>query len=191
MPSKREIIFVTGNANKLREVQQLLASHNNSHVIVNEPIDLLEIQGSDLNQIALTKCKQAVSTLGTAKPLFVEDTALCFNALNGLPGAYIKWFLQLVSLDDLVRMLEGFEDKSAKAVTTIAFFDPNSGFHVFQGITNGVIVPTRGSTNFGWDSIFQPAEGNETYAEMDSAAKNAISHRAKAFTEFKRHLNFL
>lgn len=46
----------------------------------------------------------------------VEDTALCFNALKGLPGPYIKWFLEAVHHDGLNRMLAGFEDKSGPSL---------------------------------------------------------------------------
>lgn len=42
----------------------------------------------------------------------VEDTCLCFNALNGMPGPYIKWFLQAVGHDGINKMLAGFDDKT-------------------------------------------------------------------------------
>ncbi|AMD21572.1 HFL284Wp [Eremothecium sinecaudum] len=189
MTSKKEIIFVTGNKNKLREVQQLLYSENAQYTLANEPLDLIEVQELDLEHIALAKCKQAVSILGPTTPLFVEDTALSFTALNGLPGAYIKWFLQSIGLDGILRMLSAFEDKTAQAITTIAYHDGNGKYHIFQGTTEGRIVPSRGPTDFGWDSIFEPKDINKTYAEMDKPSKHAVSHRGKAFAKFKRFLN--
>ena len=53
--------------------------------------------------------------------VMVEDTCLCFNALKGLPGPYIKWFLQKLGHDGLNAMLAGFEDKSAYAQCTFAY----------------------------------------------------------------------
>lgn len=51
----------------------------------------------------------------------VEDTCLCFEALKGLPGPYIKWFVQKVGLEGLNAMLEGFEDKRAYALCIFAY----------------------------------------------------------------------
>jgi len=70
-------------------------------------------------------------------PAITEDTALCFDALGGLPGPYIKWFLQGVGLEGLNRMLEGFPEKSAKAICTFAYCEgPDSEPILFQGITH-------------------------------------------------------
>ncbi len=57
---------------------------------------------------------------------------------------------------------------------------------VFEGRTEGTIVsPPRGPRNFGWDPIFQPDGYTQTYAEIDSAIKNSISHRGKALNKLK------
>jgi len=53
--------------------------------------------------------------------VIVEDTCLCFNACKGLPGPYVKWFLEKVGPEGLYKMLVGFEDKTAYAVCTFAF----------------------------------------------------------------------
>lgn len=191
--SNNEIVFVTGNANKLKEVQSILIqdvdSNNKTIHLINEALDLEELQDTDLNAIALAKGKQAVAVLGEGKPVFVEDTALRFDEFNGLPGAYIKWFLKSMGLDKIVKMLEPFENKNAEAITTICFADSRGEYHFFQGITKGKIVSSRGPTTFGWDSIFEPFDSNGlTYAEMTKDAKNAISHRGKAFAQFKEYL---
>ena len=114
-------------------------------------------------------------------PVLVEDTNLCFNALGGLPGPYIKWFLDKLGYDGLNKMLYAYEDKSASAVCAIAYA-ANEGEEpvVVIGKTPGKIVPARGDNKFGWDPIFQPDGFEETYAEMDSTSKNSISHRRRA-----------
>ncbi|XBW35793.1 hypothetical protein QEN19_001366 [Hanseniaspora menglaensis] len=190
--AQQEIVFVTGNANKLKEIQKILAPVTN-YKLINSALDLEEIQESSLEQIATKKVKEAVSLLPSGTPVFVEDTALGFDALNGLPGAYIKWFLKKMSLDELIKILDGFESKTGKATTTIAYSDANGKIHIFQGITHGNIVSKRGSEEFGWDAIFEPlvSEGNlgiETYSEMSKDLKNEISHRGKAFRAFKDFL---
>jgi len=67
------------------------------------------------------KCKSAFELI--KGPVVVEDTCLCFRALNDLPGPYIKWFLKGIGPQGLVKMLAGFDDKSAFALATFAYMD--------------------------------------------------------------------
>ena len=150
-------------------------------------LDLPELQGEP-EDIARAKCRLAAAAVGG--PVVVEDTSLCFVALGGLPGPYIKWFLDKLGHDGLLALLAGFEDKSAYAQCVFAHaVGPGVEPTVFVGRTPGKIVPPRGPIAFGWDPVFQPDEGNGlTYAEMDSAAKNAISHRYRALAKLRAHL---
>lgn len=123
-------------------------------------------------------------------PVITEDTCLCFNALGGLPGVYIKWFLARLHPEGLYRLLHGWSDKSAVALCTFAYSDGQSEeVRLFQGRCEGEIVEPRGSREFGWDPVFQPQGYKLTYAEMDKAEKNKISHRAKALEELRKNLN--
>jgi len=110
----------------------------------------------------------------------VEDTCLCFNALKGLPGPYIKWFLGAVGPDGLFKMLHGFDDHSAEAVATLAYTEGDGQVQLFKGITKGTIVSPKGASGFGWDACFMPDGYDKTYGEMTSEEKNLISHRKKA-----------
>ena len=78
----------------------------------NIDIDLPEYQGTP-EYVASEKAKLAYSHCG--KPLIVEDTALRFNALNGMPGPYIKDFYKALKNEGLYKLLDGHEDKSAIA----------------------------------------------------------------------------
>jgi inosine triphosphate pyrophosphatase len=187
-PSKPSITFVTGNKKKLEEVQQILGSGDElPFEITNCKIDLPELQGDPL-EIAAEKCRLAAKEV--SGPVMTEDTSLCFNALNGMPGPYIKWFLEQCGHDGLNKMLDGFEDRSAYAQTVVAFTSgPDADVKVFDGRTHGTIVRPRGSLDFGWDPIFEPDEGEgKTYAEMDKSFKNSISHRGRAFAKLRTYL---
>ncbi|KAI1827546.1 inosine triphosphate pyrophosphatase-like protein [Xylaria intraflava] len=176
----REVNFITGNANKLLEVRAILEP--TGIAVRNQVLDLPEIQGS-LEEVTIEKCRAAVAIV--EGPVLVEDTCLCFNALNGLPGPYIKWFMKSIGHAGLNNLLAAYDDKSAQAVATFAFCKgPGERVLLFQGRTDGKIVPARGPTHFGWDAIFE-YEG-ETYAEMDKAKKNNISHRGKALAALRR-----
>jgi len=135
----------------------------------------------------MEKCKLAAEQIGG--PVIVEDTSLCFNGLKGLPGIYIKWFLDKLGLDGLNKLLNGYEDKTAYAQCIFSFCQgPGCKPIPFVGRCEGKIVAPRGPTNFGWDPVFEPDSHSQTFAEMDSSTKNKISHRYRALAKLKDHL---
>ncbi|KAL4398943.1 nucleoside triphosphate pyrophosphohydrolase Ham1 [Malassezia pachydermatis] len=176
----RVITFVTGNKNKLREVKAILEkSGDTAWTLESRELDVPEVQGNT-QQVALAKCRAAAKQLNG--PCLTEDTALCFQALQGLPGPYIKDFLQKLGLDGLNTLLAGFDDKRAEAVCTFAYCEgPESEPIVFEGRTPGRIVPPRGPTHFGWDPVFEVEGRGKTFAEMDGAEKNEVG-RGSVFT---------
>ncbi|XP_056379227.1 inosine triphosphate pyrophosphatase [Hyla sarda] len=177
----RSVVFVTGNAKKLEEVIQILGD-NFPYKLIAQKIDLPEYQGEP-DEISIQKCKEAARQI--RGPVIVEDTCLCFNALGGLPGPYIKWFLDKLKPEGLHRMLAGFEDKSAYALCTFAYSrgEPEEPVLLFRGKTPGQIVSPRGPRDFGWDPCFQPDGFDQTYAELPKEVKNSISHRYRALKE--------
>eukprot|EP00762_Andalucia_godoyi_P003169 ANDGO_01001.mRNA.1 Inosine triphosphate pyrophosphatase len=218
------IIFVTGNANKVREVRAILgasafAKSEHSSLpfsIENVSIDLPELQGPDAEWIAKEKARTAGNILRenpsfsnmlasasahTSTFVLVEDTSLCFTAMKGLPGPYIKWFLDSLGLDGLPRMLDGFSSRDAWAQCTLAIArvdgDSEAEVRTFVGVTHGSVVmqPRVGSSGkvFGWDPIFEPSvsEGGSglTYSEMPAEQKNTISHRYKALASLSQWIH--
>ncbi|GAB0094426.1 Inosine triphosphate pyrophosphatase [Sergentomyia squamirostris] len=181
----KPITFVTGNAKKLEEVIAILGATFPRQLIAKK-IDLPELQG-EIDDIARKKCQEASRQV--RGPVLVEDTALCFNGMKGLPGPYIKWFLDKLGPEGLWQMLHGFEDYSAEAVCTFAFSEgEGEEVHLFYGRTPGTIVSPRGPRDFGWDPCFQPEGYTETYAEMLKAEKNKISHRFRSVDLFREFI---
>jgi inosine triphosphate pyrophosphatase len=86
---QKTISFITGNPNKLKEFTQIIGDVS-PYLFDTKSIDLPEYQGEP-EEIAIAKCKTALEI--AKSPVLIEDTSLCFNGLNGLPGPYIKWFL--------------------------------------------------------------------------------------------------
>ncbi|KAI9746519.1 MAG: nucleoside triphosphate pyrophosphohydrolase ham1 [Claussenomyces sp. TS43310] len=173
--------FITGNANKLIEVNAILGDTVD---LRSQALDLVEIQGT-IEEVSADKCRRAAAAI--QGPVLVEDTCLCFTALKELPGPYIKWFMQAIGHEGLNNLLAAYPDKSAQAVCTFAYCEgPGHEPVIFQGRTEGKIVPARGPTNFGWDAVFE--YNGQTYAEMDKVEKNKISHRFKALEKLKTWL---
>ena len=179
----KPITFVTGNAKKLEEVVAILGS-TFPRTFESKNLDLPEIQG-DINDISIKKCREAARQING--PVVVEDTSLCFNALGGLPGPYVKWFLRNIGPEGLYKLLAGYDDKSAEAVCTLAYHPggPDDEVVLFQGRTRGEIVYPRGPRDFGWDPCFQPSGYDKSYAELPKEEKNKISHRYKALKKLK------
>ncbi|KAI4828755.1 hypothetical protein KUCAC02_022831 [Chaenocephalus aceratus] len=160
VPTGRSVVFVTGNAKKLEEVIQILGDRF-PYKLVSKKIDLPEYQGEP-DEISIHKCKEAARQV--EGPVIVEDTCLCFKALGGMPGPYIKWFLDKLQPED----------------------EP---VQLFRGITEGHIVEPRGPRDFGWDPCFQPEGYDKTYAELPKEVKNTISHRYRALAAMSEHFS--
>ena len=203
----RVLTFVTGNAKKLEEIKSILGTSFpfeirsvkidlpgkkdpvatfHAGLIFNKILSyILELQGEP-DEICTIKCKEAAKHV--KGPVIVEDTCLGFNALKGLPGPYIKWFLDKLGPEGLFKLLAGYEDKSGQAICTFAYApDQDSDVILFKGITEGTIVEPRGTREFGWDPIFQPDGFNQTYGELPKATKNTISHRYRALDKLRNH----
>ena len=178
-----EIRFITGNAKKLAEVLAILPPDFPLRISALAA-DLPELQGEPAD-VAREKCRLAAERTGG--PVIVEDTSLCFVALGGLPGVYVKWFLEKIGHVGLNNLLAAYEDKSAYAQCIFAFSEgPGDEPRVFVGRVDGRIVPARGAGAFGWDPVFEtatPDGARQTYAEMDPAVKNGLSHRWAAGQE--------
>ncbi|KAJ7855037.1 inosine triphosphate pyrophosphatase-like protein [Mycena olivaceomarginata] len=159
MAAKSSLIFVTGNANKLKEFPKFKVP---------------------TQEVAIAKCRQAAELLGG--PCITEDTALCFEALKGLPGPYIKYFLADLGHEGLNALLVGFPTKAAWALCTFAYSaGPGADPILFEGRTDGSIVPARGPGIFGWDAVFEPTGTGLT--------KNKLSHRYKALEKLREFLH--
>lgn len=189
---KPKLTFVTGNEMKLKEVQAILGPDFPIEIISHD-LDLPELQG-EIEEIVIKKCQEAARRL--RRPVLVEDTCLCFNALQGLPGPYIKWFVQKLQPEGLVRLLAGWDDKSAEAISTFGLckYDCDDlEVQLFQGRAQGTIVNPKHFHCHGWEScwdcIFQPNGYSKTYAELKKEEKNRISQRFMALMKLKAHFS--
>ena len=119
-----------------------------------------------------------------------DDTGLEVDALGGAPGVYSARFAG-PDVDDtrnrahLLRKLENTQDRAARFRTVLAFVDGDE-VRFFDGVCEGTITRSeRGDGGFGYDALFVPADGDgRTFAQMDKAEKNAISHRGRALDAF-------
>ena len=184
MKGKKILRFVSSNKNKYFDFKSIIGLNSLNIEVENLSMDVPELQGEP-EFIAKEKLKYA---LKEAKgPLIIDDTSLCFNAICGLPGPYIKDFLAKLKPEGLYKLIEKNNDKTAYAQCIIGL-GFNNNYKLFIGRTNGSIVVPRGIEKFGWDSVFQPDGFDKTYAELNKDVKNSISHRYKAIALMMEYL---
>jgi XTP/dITP diphosphohydrolase len=171
-----KLAVVTGNPHKAREVAEYLRGIIEvEHVALDCP----EFRQRDVREIARGKARFAFETLG--RPLIVDDTAFCIDALKGFPGPYAAYVLDTLGIVGILTLMEGVANRKACFVTAIAYAD-RQGVRVFSGTVEGRIVSPRGSGGFGYDPIFE-VDGR-TFAELTVSEKSRVSHRGKALAAF-------
>lgn len=176
------VYFATGNANKAREAETILNT-----AVEQVQVDTAEIQHRDMEEVVQGKLRAAMNHTGK-RPLLVDDTGLGFNGLNGLPGPFIKWFLEELGPRGLYELAAASGDTAARVTCVVGYADEHNDIHTFTGVVNGDIVAPRGTTEFGWDPVFQPDGYEKTYAEMREEEKNQVSHRREALNKVRAHL---
>jgi XTP/dITP diphosphohydrolase len=178
------VVFVTGNEHKRREVREILGVE-----LEGADVDVPEIQGVDPADVASAKVLAAREALGLPDAyVLAEDSGVMVGAWNGFPGALTKWLMGSVGHEGLLRMLSGFEDRSALAVCVAAVAAPDGIVETFRGEVRGEIArEARGQGGFGYDPVFVPEWSALTYAELGQE-KNRDSHRARAFRGVRRWL---
>lgn len=150
------------------------------------PFKHREIRSDSLEEIARDAVEAAFKQCG--KPVFVEDTGLFINGLNGFPGSYSAWTLQKIGVDGVLKLLSEVEDRSAYFEACIAYHD-GERISVFHGRCDGSIAEkAMGESGFGYDPIFVPAGHSQTFAQSIGLKKD-LSHRYKSVLEFSKSLN--
>lgn len=188
----KTLVFATNNENKAAEINALLGNDFKIITLREAGIDedIPETQPT-LEGNAVQKAQYVFDRWGM--DCFADDTGLEITALNGAPGVLSARYAgpQRKAEDNMslvLKNLEGQQNRKAQFRTVIALFVDGKQL-LFEGVCPGAITLTHcGSEGFGYDPIFKPAGMHKTFAEMDMATKNAISHRGLAV---RKMINYL
>ncbi|MGK0289036.1 MAG: inosine triphosphate pyrophosphatase [bacterium] len=182
----QNLLLITGNQGKAKEFQELLTIEGLT--IHYQSLDLHEIQSIDLLEVGRIKTEMAIKLCPDKEKydaVLTDDTGLSCNALNGLPGPFIKFFLDSVKVQGILEMLKG-KDNTTTAQCVLSLGLVKTGEVIqFEGNVLGELIEPRGEHGFGWDPSFLPKGEQQTYAEMSSEQKQLISHRALASQKLK------
>ena len=187
-----DLIFATGNQNKLLEINKIIP--NNVKIISLKDLKFSDDIPENENTIegnAIYKAKYIYNKFNTN--VFSDDTGLEVEALNGEPGVYSARYAGEAcdsndNINKLLKKIKKKKNRSARFKTIIALIIKNK-IHTFEGIINGEILKNPiGENGFGYDSIFRPAGYSKSFAELSINEKNIISHRSLAI---KKLINFI
>ncbi|AUN39859.1 RdgB/HAM1 family non-canonical purine NTP pyrophosphatase [Tsukamurella tyrosinosolvens] len=195
------LLLASRNAKKLRELRQVVAD---AGIVGLEVVGLDEVP--DFEELpedapsfegnALIKARQGFERTGL--PCLADDSGICVDALNGMPGVLsARWSgrhgddpantaLLLAQISDTPD-----ERRGAEFVSACALVD-GSGELTVRGTWPGTVLrEARGEGGFGYDPVFLPEGSDRTAAELTAEEKNAISHRARALAQLVEPLRAL
>jgi XTP/dITP diphosphohydrolase len=191
--SESRLVIATHNKGKVAEIGALLKPFAWNCVSAGElGLPEPEETGGTFAENAILKAEAAANASGL--PALADDSGLCVNALNGAPGIYsARWAGPEKDFNLAMRKVEeklgDAENRGAYFVCVLALAVPGQKTEIFEGRVYGALTfPPRGGNGFGYDPVFIPDGGKETFGEMEPNAKHAISHRARAFALFTAYM---
>lgn len=189
-----KLVAATHNPGKVPEIAALLDGR--FEIITAGQLGLPEPDETESTFVgnALLKARHAADLSGL--PALADDSGLSVKALDGSPGIYsARWAGPTKDFAMAMKKVEerldetASDDRSAWFTSALAVAWPNGPAVVVEGRVDGTLVfPGRGTRGFGYDPIFVPAGHDLTFGEMEPAAKDAMSHRARAFAKLKAAL---
>jgi XTP/dITP diphosphohydrolase len=192
-PGQR-LVAATHNPGKARELAALL--DDRFEIVSAAQLGLPEPAEPETTFMgnAMVKARAAADASGLTA--ISDDSGLCVVALGGAPGVHsARWagpdrdFAHAMALVERRLDEAESEDRRAFFVCALALAWPGGPVVCVEGRIDGALVfPPRGDRGFGYDPIFIPDGGRETFGELDPGAKHAISHRARAFEALKAAL---
>ena len=186
------IVFATGNAHKLQEIQDIAKNTNIKFVLPPDNFNPIE-NGKTFEENSFIKAKEAAKVSGEIS--LADDSGLCVEALDGAPGIYSARYETTPQkrIDKLLNVLKNEKNRNAKFVCAMTLVD-SEGKILFQtrGECFGKIAEKQsGQNGFGYDPVFltKDTEYKQTMAEMTEDEKNEISHRSRALRKVLEFLN--
>ncbi|MBR7825414.1 RdgB/HAM1 family non-canonical purine NTP pyrophosphatase [Actinospica sp. MGRD01-02] len=196
----QRVVLATRNAHKIGELRAILADLG----VVVDLVGVAEFPGvadvaeTELSFAGNALLKAVAVAEATGLPAIADDSGICVDALNGMPGIFsARWAGRhgddAANLDLLLAQVSDVPDehRGAAFVCAAALAEPGPDGRriVEEGRINGVLLRERhGEGGFGYDPVFRPHGHDVSTAELTAEAKNRISHRRRAFAALAPHL---
>ena len=189
-----QFLLATRNSHKTREFAEILGEAFDIRDLADAPeLPVIEETGLTFEANAILK---AVETSKHSQGLVVaDDSGLEVDALNGAPGVYSARYAgeDATDAENVAKLLAALNSapgpRSARFCCVLALVREGTVLGTFHGLVEGTITSApRGNSGFGYDPVFQPEGFDQTFAELDPAEKNRISHRARAIQSLRQAL---
>ncbi|MCC5997024.1 MAG: RdgB/HAM1 family non-canonical purine NTP pyrophosphatase [Oceanicaulis sp.] len=182
-------VLASHNPGKIKELSALLAPRGLT-VLGAGALGLPEPEETETSFSGNARLKAEAAAQASGRVSLADDSGLSVDALGGAPGVYsARWAGPdknfTAAMARVRRELEAKDakDHGARFVCVLALAHPDGETRLYEGEVRGTLTfPPRGTGGFGYDPVFMPDGHHQTFAEMDAAAKQALSHRARAFT---------
>ena len=189
-----KLIIASNNAHKIIEIRDILGEHFGEILSMREAgIEHETVEdGQTFMDNAVKKAKEIAEISGCCA--LADDSGLCVDALDGMPGIYSARFSGIHGDDEanndlLLKKLENSVNRGAHYTCAMALVYPDGRMLTAEGYLYGEITYRRAGTNgFGYDPLFYLPERGCTTAQLSPEEKNAISHRANALHALVRQL---
>jgi XTP/dITP diphosphohydrolase len=195
-----ELVVATRNRHKTREIQHILGAEFRVRDLGTHP-EVSEIRESGTSFEENAKLKALAASRQLPAFVIADDSGLEVDALGGAPGIYSARYAganagERDKIDKLLRELARVratdDRRRARFRCVVALARNGNLLGTFEGIVEGRIAnKVGGDSGFGYDPIFVPDGFEQTFGEMPTEMKNAISHRAKAIRAFADRLRRL
>ena len=180
------LVVASHNPGKVREIGDLIRPHGFT-VVSAEELGLAEPEetGASFAENAALKARAAAPAAHL--PALADDSGLVVPILGGAPGIYsARWAGPDkdfgIAMKRVQAELGDVADRRAHFICALALAWPDGHVEVFEGRVDGTLVwPPRGSQGFGYDPIFLPEGGAQTFGKLSPEEKHRVSHRARAF----------
>ena len=188
-----KLIFFSHNKSKIKEILESFKKTKIKILTLNDfpNTDVPEENGISFEENAKIKSEFGYNHFGL--PCFADDSGICIDALNNLPGiksnrfqkengGYEKTFKLII---DKAKVTKKF---NAYFKTVISLTTDISTIYFSGSISGKISASPLGSLGFGYDPIFIPRGSIKTFAQMTSVEKNKLSHRSAAIKKLKNFL---
>ena len=192
--SRLRLVVATANAHKVAEITAILGDRVE---LVPRPAEVGEVVEDGATLEANARLKAAAICAATGEPAVADDTGLEVDALGGAPGVHSARYAGDAgdAAANMAKLLAALTDRDPqrrrarfRTVALVRF--PDGDEIVAEGAVEGwITTEPRGAIGFGYDPVFVPVDGDgRTFAELDPAEKNTISHRGRAFRALAERL---
>jgi len=183
-----KLVVASHNAGKVREIRELLQAFA-VDVISAGDLNLPEPDETATTFIGNAELKAIAAARAANLPALADDSGLSIDALDGAPGIYSARWAGAdkdfnMAMTRIEREMDGKANRKARFICALSLAWPDGHCESFESKVTGVLTfPPSGTKGFGYDPIFIADGHSVTFAEMEPAAKHAISHRADAFRQ--------